>query len=61
MHPARLPPNVKRVSDSRFWSAFQFAFQGLVYATRTQRNMRIHLVVGAIALFATLYLRLERV
>jgi len=61
MHPARLPPNVKRVSDSRFWSAFQFAFQGLVYAARTQRNMRIHLVIGAIALFATLYLRLERV
>lgn len=60
MHPARLPPNVKRITDSRFWSAFQFAFQGIVYATRTQRNMRIHLAAGAIALFAMLYLRLER-
>jgi diacylglycerol kinase (ATP) len=60
MHPARLPPNVKRVSDSRFWASFQVAFHGIVYATRTQRNMRVHLVAGSLALFATLYLRLER-
>ena len=61
MQPVRLPPSVKRVTDSRFWSAFEFAFQGVVYATRTQRNMRIHLITGAVALFATLYLRLDRV
>jgi diacylglycerol kinase (ATP) len=60
MHPARLPPTVKRVEDTRFWSAFNYAFAGVLYATRTQRNMRIHLVAGALALFATLYLRLER-
>jgi len=60
MHPARLPPTVKRVDDNRFWAAFNYAFQGIVYATRTQRNMRVHLVAGALALFATLYLRLER-
>ena len=60
MHPARLPPTVKRVEDNRFWSAFDYAFQGILYATRTQRNMRVHLVAGALALFATLYLRLER-
>lgn len=60
MHPARLPPNVKRISESRVWRAFNFAFQGVLYATRTQRNMRIHLIAGALALIATLYLRLER-
>ncbi len=60
MHPARLPPSVKRVDENRFWSAFNYAFQGIVYATRTQPNMRVHLVAGALALFATLYLRLER-
>jgi len=60
MHPARLPPSVKRVEENRFWAAFNFAFQGIVYATRTQPNMRVHLVAGALALFATLYLRLER-
>jgi diacylglycerol kinase (ATP) len=60
MHPARLPPTVKRVEDNRFWAAFDYAFQGILYATRTQPNMRVHLVAGAFALFATLYLRLER-
>jgi diacylglycerol kinase (ATP) len=59
-HPARLPPGVKRVEDNRLWSSFNYAFAGILYATRTQRNMRIHLVAGALALFATLYLRLER-
>lgn len=60
MHPVRLPPNVKRISDSRFLAAFQFAFHGIIYAARSQRNMRIHLVMAALALVATLYLRLER-
>lgn len=60
MQPARLPPKVKRISDSPLWSSFNFAFHGILYATRTQRNMRIHLGIAALALFATLYLRLER-
>jgi diacylglycerol kinase (ATP) len=60
MQPARLPPKAKRIGESRILSAFNYAFQGILYATRTQRNMRIHLVAAAFALFATLYLRLER-
>jgi len=60
MEPVRLPPRVKRVHDHPFWAAFDFAFQGIVYATRTQRNMRIHLVAAALALMATLELRLDR-
>jgi diacylglycerol kinase (ATP) len=60
MHPVRLPPNVKRVRDTKVWAAFDYAFQGILYATRTQRNMRIHLVAAALATFATLELRLER-
>jgi len=60
MHPARLPPSVKRVHKNRLWASFDYAFQGLLYATRTQPNMRIHLVAGALVLFATLFLRLER-
>jgi len=60
MHPVRLPPNVKRVHDNRVWAAFDYAFQGILYATRTQTNMRIHLVAAALAMFASLYLRLER-
>jgi diacylglycerol kinase (ATP) len=61
MHPARLPPKVRRVHANRVWAAFDYAFQGILYATRTQRNMRIHLVAASLAMFAALYLRLERV
>jgi diacylglycerol kinase (ATP) len=60
MHPVRLPPGVKRVHQNRAWAAFDYAFQGILYATRTQINMRIHLVAAALAMFASLYLRLER-
>ncbi|GAC1305261.1 MAG: diacylglycerol kinase [Vulcanimicrobiaceae bacterium] len=60
MHPVRLPPNVKRVHDSRVWAAFDYAFQGILYATRTQRNMRVHLIAASLAIMATLFLRLER-
>ena len=40
MHPARLPPKAKRVDENRVWAAFDHAFEGILYATRTQRNMR---------------------
>ncbi|MDQ2908883.1 MAG: diacylglycerol kinase [Candidatus Eremiobacteraeota bacterium] len=60
MHPVRLPPSVKRIRDNPVWAAFDFAFQGILYATRTQRNMRVHLIAGSLALFAALELRLER-
>ena len=33
------------------WAAFDYAFQGILYATRTQRNMRIHLVAASLAMF----------
>jgi diacylglycerol kinase (ATP) len=61
MRPIRMPPAVKRVHEHRLWSSFHYAFQGIVYATKTQRNMRIHLAIGALVLFATLYLRLQKV
>jgi diacylglycerol kinase (ATP) len=60
MRPIRLPAQVKRVRESAFWNSFQNAFEGIIYATRNERNMRIHLIAGALVLFATLYLRLER-
>jgi diacylglycerol kinase (ATP) len=43
-----------------FWRSFHHAFEGIVYAARTQRNMRLHLVAAALVLAATLYLRLQR-
>jgi diacylglycerol kinase (ATP) len=61
MRPARLPANVKRITETRLWSSFHYAFSGILYATRTQPNLRIHLILGGAVLFATLYLRLQRV
>jgi diacylglycerol kinase (ATP) len=43
-----------------FWRSFHHAFEGIVYAARTQRNMRLHLIAAALVLAATLYLRLQR-
>ncbi len=40
--------------------SFNHAFEGIMYAARTQPNMRIHLVVAALVLIATLLLRLDR-
>src|SRR5580658_297936 len=61
MRPARLPAGVRRITETRLWSSFHYAFAGILYATRTQPNMRIHLVLGGAVLLATLYLRLQRV
>jgi diacylglycerol kinase (ATP) len=44
----------------RFWESFNHAVSGITYATRTQPNMRAHLVIGLLVLLASLLLRLER-
>jgi diacylglycerol kinase (ATP) len=46
--------------NRKFWDAFNHAFNGITYATRTQPNMRIHLMVALLVLIAALLLRLER-
>ncbi len=40
--------------------SFNYAFQGLVYAVRFQRNMRVHLIIGALVLIASVFLNLSR-
>ena len=40
--------------------SFNHAFQGLVYAVRYERNMRIHLAVGLLVLVASVFLNLSR-
>ncbi len=61
MRPARMPASVRRITETRLWSSFHYAFSGILYATRTQPNMRIHLILGGLVLLATLYLRLQRI
>ena len=45
---------------NRLWRSFNHAFEGIMYATRTQPNMRVHLVAAALVLMASLVLRLDR-
>ncbi|MCX8007671.1 MAG: diacylglycerol kinase [Coriobacteriia bacterium] len=46
-------------SKSILWS-FNHAIDGLVYALRTQRNMRIHVAAGCAVLVASLFFRVGR-
>lgn len=54
------PREYTRITETKFWSSFHFAFSGIMYATRTQPNMRVHLVIAAMVLIATMLLRLDR-
>lgn len=57
----RLPMHVHRVHEHALIRSFHYAISGIVYATRTQRNMRIHFVIGIFVLLGMLMLRLQRV
>ncbi|MBV8723780.1 MAG: diacylglycerol kinase [Candidatus Eremiobacteraeota bacterium] len=48
------------IERSRFLRSLHHAFEGIIYATRTQPNMRVHFIIAALVLLATLVLRLER-
>ncbi|MGM0457034.1 diacylglycerol kinase family protein [Sodalinema sp.] len=43
------------------WASFRYATQGIGYAFATQRNFRIHVLIGSIALGLGLSLNLEAV
>ncbi|MEB3336184.1 MAG: diacylglycerol kinase family protein [Leptolyngbyaceae bacterium] len=49
-----------QVASSLFIS-FKFAWNGLSYAFRTQRNFRVHLIVGTLAISLGIFLRLSAV
>lgn len=49
-----------KIAPSLFLS-FKYAWTGIVYAFFTQRNFRIHTLVGSVAIAASLYLHLSRV
>ncbi len=44
---------------SLLWS-FNYAIEGIVYALRTQRNMRLHALAAAAVLFGALWFRISR-
>lgn len=41
--------------------SFNYAFEGIIYALKTQRNMKIHFVVAIIVLFLSLFFDLSRI
>ncbi|NJR64747.1 MAG: diacylglycerol kinase family protein [Leptolyngbyaceae cyanobacterium CRU_2_3] len=49
-----------RVASNLFVS-FKYAWAGLSYTFQTQRNFRIHVIVGTIAISLSIYLQLSRV
>lgn len=38
-------------------NSFQFAFEGLIYAIKTQKNLRFHLIIAIFVFIASLLLR----
>jgi diacylglycerol kinase len=64
---ARAAPGVARVTrrtrvvSTKILRSFYFAFAGLAYLFRTQRNARIHLVLGTGACGVAFWLRISRV
>jgi diacylglycerol kinase len=49
-------PGVVRPARAAFLQSFVYAFNGLRYAVRTQRNARVHLVIGLLAIGMGLWL-----
>ena len=45
---------------NKLFHSFNHAFEGIMYAARTQRNMRTHLVIALLVIFGALWLRFER-
>lgn len=52
--------NSFQIATNLFLS-FKYAGQGVSYAFRTQRNFRIHVFIGLIALFLSLYFKLSAI
>ncbi len=56
-----LPPEPQKSSLAKFIAGFGFAFSGLWYALRTQRNARVHVVIATLAVVLGLFLRISAI
>jgi diacylglycerol kinase (ATP) len=67
LQPSTPPADSKRINTlswrvaSNLFVSFRYAWAGVHYAFQTQRNFRIHVVVGLTAVGLSLVLRLSRV
>jgi len=57
-----IPPEQARKSEwAKFIAGFGYAFSGLRYALRTQRNARVHTFIAALAILLGILLRISSV
>src|SRR5690349_18614299 len=55
LHKLEAREETKRgIPSNTLIRSFGFAFQGVFYVIRTQRNMQIHLAIGALAVLAAI-------
>lgn len=56
-----LPPEPQKSSLAKFIAGFGFAFSGLWYALRTQRNTRVHVFIATLAIVMGIFLRISAI
>ncbi len=61
MSQSELPPNIPRSAWAKFLAGFGYAFSGLWYALRTQRNAQVHVSVAALVIIAAIVLHISAV
>jgi len=61
MSPPTLPQGPQKSEWSRFIASFGYAFSGLWYALRTQRNARVHVIIAILAIVVGIVLRISAV
>lgn len=66
--PSSLPDLTARIDRTLSWQvatnlfvSFRYAWQGVSYAFRTQRNFRVHVLIGSLAISLAVWLHLSAV
>lgn len=54
-------PQSQKSAWAKFLASFGYAFRGLWYVLRTQRNMRVHALIGILAILLGIFLRISAV
>ena len=54
-------PQAQKTDWSKFIGGFRYAFSGLWYALRTQRNVKVHVVIACLAVAMGIVLRISAV
>jgi diacylglycerol kinase len=61
MSHSQLPHHSQKSEWEKFIAGFGYAFSGLWYALRTQRNMRVHIAVTFIVIAASIILHISAI